>query len=181
MIKQEISMTQKFGIHVIENGRSVKTGPWIGDGFALLYDNIMRCSVFPQKFGSDMQKHNRILRKALADCENKRVLEIGTGSGSAAAFLSPSNTYSGLDVSPGLLRIAIKKFRKAAFHDANFYLTGAEELPFENDCFDSCLCILVLNFLPDLQSVISEIKRVLVPGGVLVGAVPVPAEQQLSG
>jgi len=42
-----------------------------------------------------------------------------------------------------------------------------------------CLCILSLNFFNDIPTVLSEIKRVLMPGGMLIGCVPVPERNGL--
>jgi len=60
------------------------------------------------------------------------------------------------------------------FQNAAFYVTSADDLPFDNDMFSVCLCILSLNFFSDVKKVFEEIKRVVIPGGVLMCSVPVP-------
>jgi len=52
-------------------------------------------------------------------------------------------------------------------------------LPFEDGSFDLCLCILALNFIGNVEGVLDEVCRVLVPGGVFVCSVPVPERNVL--
>jgi ubiquinone/menaquinone biosynthesis C-methylase UbiE len=175
MLKSGILTIEKQGIKLVDNrDRNIKAGPWIIDSFAFFYDSIMRCAIFPQKFGSDMQKHYKILAKELAEVKQKRVLEIATGSGSAVKFLDKGNDYTGIDINPGLLKLAKKRFHQAGFQRVELYLVSADSLPFTDATYDICLCVLALNFLNDLDKVITEIKRVLLPGGTLLCSVPVP-------
>lgn len=44
----------------------------------------------------------------------------------------------------------------------------AEAMPFENDCFDTVVCTLTLCSVPDPLAALSEMRRVLRPGGALV-------------
>ena len=64
MIQTTVDTRQVKGIHytVSPNNRLRKYTPWLGDVFSIFYDSIMRRSVFPGKFGADIQKHYRILR-----------------------------------------------------------------------------------------------------------------------
>jgi ubiquinone/menaquinone biosynthesis C-methylase UbiE len=179
----------KFGVRVIEkkslyyiseNENSVKLfKPWLGDSFSFLYDFIMKGSIFPKKFGADMSKHYEILSQELRGIHGKRVLELATGSGSAVNFLENDNQYTGTDISQGLLRKAVKKFKTAGFKEAKFYVSSADDLPFDVNVFDICLCVLSLNFFNNVKKVFQEIKRVLVPGGSFVCAVPVPERNSL--
>ncbi|MBN1449774.1 MAG: class I SAM-dependent methyltransferase, partial [Anaerolineales bacterium] len=151
-----------------EKNRIMRFTPWLGDSFSLLYDPIMNRSVFPRKFGGDIQKHYRTLTQALAGVQGVRVLELGTGSGSAVHFLNKDNPYTGVDVSPGLLKQAAKRFIRAGFQNPEFYVVSADDLPFESGCFDICLCILSLNFIGNVEKVFQEIHRVLLPNSQFV-------------
>jgi len=181
MIKQGTHVITKGGLtYRIEEGKQGKRStPWIGNAFAFLYDFSMKSAVFPKKFGADIDRHVAILREALKDVHGQRVLELATGSGSATQFLSPDNPYTGTDVSPGLLKQAVRAFKKAGFQEAAFYVTGADDLPFEENRFDLCLCVLALNFFGDGDAVFRELRRVLVPGGVVVCSVPIPERKPL--
>lgn len=181
MLKKGIETIEKKGIYYItEDGNNVKKfKPWLGDAFSFLYDFIMKNKIFPKKLGGDMNRHYEILYKALKDVHAKSVLELATGSGSAVHFLEKDNLYTGTDISPGLLRKAVKNFKAAGFENATFYVTGADDLPFNDNTFSICLCILSLNFFNNVEGVFREIKRVLVPDGVIVCCVPVPERKKL--
>jgi SAM-dependent methyltransferase len=181
MLKSGIRVIKKKNLcYIAENENSVKRfKPWLGDSFSFLYDFIMKSSIFPKKFGGDMNKHYEILSQELKDVHGKRVLELATGSGSAVNFLGNDNQYTGTDISPGLLRKAVKSFKNAGFEEAEFYVTNADDLPFDDNFFDICLCILSLNFFSDVKEVLQEIKRVLVPGAIFLCSVPVPERNRL--
>lgn len=181
ILKRGIRTIDKKGLHyIVENGDDVKRlQPWLGDSFSFLYDFLMKNSIFPKKFGGDMSKHYEILRQTLKDVHSKRVLELATGSGSAVNFLEKDNQYTGTDISPGLLKKAMKNFRAAGFNRAEFYVASADDLPFEESTFSTCLCILSLNFFDDVKKVFQEVKRVLAPDGVFVCCVPVPERNRL--
>jgi len=88
--------------------------------------------------------------------------------------------HTGKDISPGLLRKAVKRFRTAGFKDAKFYVTSADDIPLDDNIFSICLCILSLNFFNHVKKVFQEIKRVLIPGGVLICSVLVPERNRLN-
>lgn len=182
MMDHETSVVKVKGLNypIGKDGRPVRAKPWMGNVFSLLYDFAIKRSIFPKKFGSDMQEHHRILRQALAGVRGKRVLELAAGSGCAVRFLESDNHYTGVDVSPGLLKKAVKRFRSAGFQDAEFYVASADVLPFEKESFDACICILGLHFFDDLEEVIEEVFRVLVPNAEWICSVPVP-ERNLRG
>jgi SAM-dependent methyltransferase len=176
MLKKEIKVTNKKGLHYIveDGGRLLKFKPWLGDAFSFLYDFIMKNSIFPRKFGGDISRHYEILGKELKDIHEKRVLELATGSGSAVNFLPNDNQYTGTDISPGLLRKAVKRFRNAGFENTGFYVTGADNLPFDDNQFNIVFCILSLNFFSDIDKVFQEIERVAEPSAIFICSVPVP-------
>lgn len=176
MLKEGIKVIEKNGLrYIIESGNKIKRyNPWLGDSFSFIYDSIMKNSILPKKFGADVHRHFEILKCELEKVHGKHVLELATGSGSAVSFLNRDNHYAGTDISPGLLRKARKKFSLAGFKDPVFYVTSADDLPFDDNIFDLCLCILSLNFFDDIALVFQEIKRVLKTGAVLVCSVPVP-------
>lgn len=166
--------------YVVENGRLKLGKPWLGDLFSFSYDFFMKRIIFPQKLGGSLNKHFRILGREMSWVRDRKILELAAGTGSAVEFLSNDNQYTGTDISPGLLKRAAERFRKSGFRDAKFYVTGAEDLPFEDNVFDICLCVLALNFFNDIEKVLREIKRVLNKKGVFFCCVPV-SERMKSG
>lgn len=180
MLKNGIKAIEKKGLYYIaeDGGRMLKFKPWLGDSFSLLYDFFMKTSIFPRKFKGDMKQHYEILSEELKDAHNKRVLELATGSGSAVNFLPNNNLYTGSDISPGLLRKALKNFSNAGFKNAEFYVTRADALPFKDNLYDVVLCILSLNFFEDINKVLQEIKRVSAPTAIFICSVPVPERKK---
>jgi ubiquinone/menaquinone biosynthesis C-methylase UbiE len=174
--KKEITVVKKKKLHYIrdEKGRIKKYRPWLGDAFSFLYDNIMEKSVFPGKFEADIQKHYEILKEEFRDIHHASILEIATGSGNAAYFISPDNDYAGVDISPGLLKKAHSRLMAAGFKQFKLYVATAENLPFGDHVFDSACCHLSLNFFNDIKLFIKELKRVLKPDATFYCCVPVP-------
>ncbi len=181
MLKSGIRVIIKKNLcYIAEDGNSIKRfKPWLGGAFSFLYDFIMKNSIFPKKFGGDITSHYEILSQELKGIHGKRILELATGSGSAVNFLPNDNQYTGTDISPGLLRKAGKSFRAAGFKEAEFYVTSVDDLPFDDNIFSICLCILSLHFFNDVERVFQEIKRVLVPNALFICSVPVPERNRL--
>lgn len=160
-------------------GRPMQFKPWLGDCFSFLYDFLMSKSVFPGKIGGDLQKHYSVLARELAGVHGRRILELGTGSGSAVNFLHSDNEYVGTDISRGLLKQAAKRFLRAGFPAPEFYVASGDDLPFETGGFNLCLCILSLNFIGKVEKVFQEVHRLLISGGMFVCSVPVPERNRL--
>jgi SAM-dependent methyltransferase len=181
MLKNGINVTRQKGLHHIveDDGRLLKFKPWLGDAFSFLYDFIMESAIFPKKFGGDINRHYDILSEELKGVHEKNVLELAAGSGSAVNFLPNDNRYTGTDISPGLLKKAVKRFRNANFNHAEFYVASADDLPFDDNLFDVLLCILSLNFFKDIKKVFKEVKRVAESGAIFICSVPVPERRKV--
>jgi ubiquinone/menaquinone biosynthesis C-methylase UbiE len=180
MLRNEVTINTKKGLHyvVTDEGKRVAQKPWIGDLFASTYDFFMEKTVFPKKFNADLEKHYQILQNVLNKSHEEKVLELAAGNGSAVYFLPTDNDYTGIDISPGLLKKARKNFFEAGFSDPEFYITGVEHLPFKDSIFSLILCMLALNFFDDLPSVFAEIKRVSAEGASFLCATPVLERKQ---
>jgi len=175
MLKENIDIIKKKGINYIKiDARIRKYQPWIGDLVNIFYDRIMEKSVFPKKFTGNIQLYYDILKKELERVSCKKVLELATGSGNAVNFLNKNNQYTGIDISPGLLRKACQRFRNNGFQNAEFFLTGAEDLPFQDEMFDIVICLLSLNFFNNAEKAIHESTRVSKDRAIFFGSVPIP-------
>jgi len=154
---------QKKNLHYVldQKGHIKKYKPWLGDVFSFLYDRIMEKFIFPRKFNASLEKHIDILKNESRDIHHARILEIATGSGNAALFLNKDNNYTGIDISPGLLKRAYSRFNESGFEMVELYVSTAEDLPFPDHLFDLALCHLSLNFFSDIELFIRELKRVL--------------------
>ena len=148
--------------------------PWLPPVWGRFYDLIMERWIFPGKFNGSLAEHDAFMRSQLRDFRNQRIVEIGTGSGTASGWLDKSSSYRGIDISPALLKIAQKKFTRRGFTDVSLYATDAVALPFAAHAFDLCLCILTLNFIEDEIALFTEIGRILDKPGTFFCCVPVP-------
>ena len=174
-LSSDCSIVKKNGLqYICRNGKVVEYNPWLGNNFGFTYDFMMKTSVFPKTFGGNMDSHITFLRELLEETNHMRVLELATGTGSAVQFLNNTNQYTGVDISPELLRKAEKRLRVAGFENPELFVISADDLPFADEQFDLCLCILSLNFFPTTEAVIKEVSRVLVCGGRFICCVPVP-------
>ena len=95
-----------------------------------------------------------------------RVLDVGCGGGYTCEFLAQRGAIvTGLDPSAACIEAA--KHHGAATGLAIDYQVGAgESLPFEDNCFDVVTCVDVLEHVKSPAETVTEIGRVLKPGGL---------------
>eukprot|EP00761_Pharyngomonas_kirbyi_P004567 gb/GECH01004572.1/.p1 GENE.gb/GECH01004572.1/~~gb/GECH01004572.1/.p1 ORF type:complete len:332 (+),score=48.40 gb/GECH01004572.1/:1-996(+) len=98
------------------------------------------------------------------------ILDIGCGGGILTEEMARQGYHlTGIDVSHQSLQVARDHSKKSGLSDRIQYQSGsATELPFPNDCVDGIVISDVLEHIHDLPKAISEMARVLRPGGVLV-------------
>jgi ubiquinone/menaquinone biosynthesis C-methylase UbiE len=98
-----------------------------------------------------------------------RVLDLGCGDGALAARLAAQGAdVTGLDPSHEALARARRQY--PALRLATPDVGGT--LPFADNSFEAVVCMNVLQHVADTQLLLSEARRVLVPGGHLAVAVP---------
>jgi ubiquinone/menaquinone biosynthesis C-methylase UbiE len=101
-----------------------------------------------------------------------RSLEIGSGTG----YFTLNMLQDGVvreavasDISPGMLDALQANAARIGVY-VQTVACDAEELPFDDDCFDLVLGHAVLHHIPHLDRAFAEFKRVLRPGGRFVFA-----------
>ena len=99
-------------------------------------------------------------RELLADASG-RTLELGSGTGANVELYPPAVTDLVL-TEPD--RFMADKLRKK-YPGREVVEAPAERLPFEDDGFDTVALTLVLCTVPDPKGALSEVSRVLKPGG----------------
>jgi len=102
------------------------------------------------------------------DLAEKEVLEVGSGRGGGSSYirryLNPKN-MTGLDIAHN----AIELSKKTHTHDRLYYKQGnAEKLPLQNEYFDAVINVESCHAYGSVPKFLSEVKRVLKPGGYLL-------------
>ena len=103
------------------------------------------------------------------------VLDIACGTGlvtfRAAETVGPTGRVVGTDISQEMVNRATDEARARGASHVTFERMDAEALAFGDESFDVTLCALGLMYVPDPQKALSEMRRLLRPGGRAVAAV----------
>lgn len=102
----------------------------------------------------------------------ERVLDIGCGAGVdtfiAAQMVGPTGKVVGIDLVPEMLDRAKKNLALINLENVVFRTATAEDLPFANAEFDVVISNGAFNLIPDKAKALTEIFRILKPGGRLM-------------
>jgi ubiquinone/menaquinone biosynthesis C-methylase UbiE len=131
-----------------------------------LRDRIFAAGYDPLSARWERQHGARLRRKLLAQAKG-RVLEIGVGTGLSLAHYPPVDELVVADPSEPMLRRASRRAAKSGRH-IKVVQASAEELPFEDDSFDTVVSIVVLCTVKDQRLALAEIRRVLRPTGTFL-------------
>src|ERR1700737_4132418 len=100
-------------------------------------------------------------------------LDVGCGPGSVTPSLAraggPDGLALGVDISKPMLARAV---RAQAGPQTGFMLADAQQLPLRDETVDAVVSIAVLQLIPDPEAALTEMGRVLRPGGRLAVMVP---------
>lgn len=113
-----------------------------------------------------MKWMDNLREEAIAPAEGD-VLEIGFGTGLNLPYYGPNvRSLTGLDpmVTAGVTKIEAR-IEAAPFPVRRTALRADKGLPFDDAQFDSIVTTWTLCSIPDVQSALAEMRRVLKPGG----------------
>lgn len=109
------------------------------------------------------------LRQEIIGQAHGRVLEIGAGNGLNFAFYRPETVERVEATEPDSAMLEFARDRAAAAKvPVNLIQAPVENLPFEDESFDSVVVTLVFCSVNDPRRGLSEVRRVLKPGGTLL-------------
>ncbi len=112
------------------------------------------------------------VRAALALEPGEQVLDVGVGPGFLAAEMAAEvgldGRVCGIDTSGAMLEVAAR--RDPGVHAATLELElgGVEQIPYADESFDAVVTTQVLEYVPDVEGALAEMRRVLRPGGRLL-------------
>lgn len=115
-----------------------------------------------------IQLYHRVA--SAVDLEGRDVLEVGSGCGGGASYvaraLSP-RSVTGLDLSTKAVEFSRDRHRVPGLR---FLQGDAEQLPFESESFDVVVNVESSHCYPSMRRFLSEVHRVLRPGGAFAHA-----------
>jgi ubiquinone/menaquinone biosynthesis C-methylase UbiE len=126
---------------------------------------------FAPKYDKSIGFWERVLfkggRQWIASQAEGDVLEVAIGTGRNLEFYAPHVRLTGIEFSPAMLDIARQRAAELS-RDVELVEGDAQDLPFEDERFDTVVFSLCLCSIPDDGAAVAEAKRVLRPGGRVV-------------
>ncbi|MEM4389316.1 MAG: methyltransferase domain-containing protein [Candidatus Micrarchaeia archaeon] len=94
-----------------------------------------------------------------------RILDVGCGTGDLVLAFAKNTSATGIDIDHQFIKAAKLKAVYLRRKKARFFVARAENLPFPDNYFDLVVCKTTLEHVNDVEKAISEMVRVLKPGG----------------
>lgn len=139
-----------------------------------MFDNIAFRYDFLNRFlsaGLDKKWRKKAIQQ-LKEIHPSSLLDVATGTGDVAimaAKILPLDHVIGIDISEGMLEIGRKKIAASHLENTIVLKQGdSEAIQFPENTFDAVTVAFGVRNFQDLEKGLTEIKRVLKPGGKLV-------------
>lgn len=120
-------------------------------------------SVFPKLYDLAMKPLEKTrfkkVRSDLIRNATGKVLEIGSGTGINFPYYEQAESVAAIEPNPQMSRLAVRRGRSAHV-PITLYEASAEELPFEDNTFDTVIATLVFCTIPNPAAALKEIQRV---------------------
>lgn len=113
----------------------------------------------------------RRLIQAVAPVAGERILDVACGAGVVSCALGRSGAQVvGLDITRPLLHEARRHRHEQGLTNVRFERGEAQALPFPDATFDAVVCRLSIHHFSEPERVVAEMARVVSPGGRVVVA-----------
>ncbi|MBV1928608.1 MAG: class I SAM-dependent methyltransferase [Gammaproteobacteria bacterium] len=121
---------------------------------------------------SDEKTYQRKLSEAQSFLTpDMRILEFGCGTGTTAVHHAPHVLHvDAIDISENMLKIGRERANESNVKNIAFTRGTLTEFSAGTDSLDAVLGLNVIHLLPDRRAVLTEIARILKPGGVFVSS-----------
>jgi ubiquinone/menaquinone biosynthesis C-methylase UbiE len=141
-----------------------------------------------QRYGWDLaaEDYEPLWHRQLADARSalfsvasvtngERVLDVACGTGlvafEAARLVGAAGRVTGVDLSGKMVAAAQRRAADLGVANATFQRMDAQKLEFPEASFDVVVCALGLMYVPEPVAALSEMRRILRPGGRMIVAV----------
>lgn len=120
------------------------------------------------RLGSLDKRHPGVVLLKRLSSDSESILDLGCGEGTRLKYLcARGKKCLGVDISKTAIKLAKRNYPKITFKIADL-----EKLPIENEVFDLCYLVSVLEHLDRPEVVIKEAIRVTKGGGKIVFVAP---------
>jgi ubiquinone/menaquinone biosynthesis C-methylase UbiE len=130
---------------------------------------------YESSWAAQLEPAQNLLLSLAALQPGERVLDVACGTGlvtfRAAEAVGSDGAVVATDISDRMVEHTTREASRRGFAHVRALRMGAESLELEARSFDAVLCALGLMYVPDVGAALSEVRRVLVPGGRAVCAV----------
>jgi SAM-dependent methyltransferase len=128
-----------------------------------------------ERTAAELEPAARHVVELAAIAPGERVLDVACGTGNAALIAAAAGAeVTGLDAARRLIDVARAR-AAAAGAGATFVAGDALDLPFEDRSFDVVLSVFGVIFASDAERALTEVVRVLRPGGRALVSAWIPA------
>jgi ubiquinone/menaquinone biosynthesis C-methylase UbiE len=134
---------------------------------AIEFDQEMSRKIEALYITPEVVAQRRQVLRVLALAAGEHVLDIGSGPGllayDMATAVGQNGRVCGIDVSRAMVAMSGKRCAEQPW--AEFRTADAAQLPYPNESFDAAVSTQVYEYLSDIPAALTELHRVLRPGG----------------
>jgi ubiquinone/menaquinone biosynthesis C-methylase UbiE len=167
MMKKSCKKAQRIWDKGLGSGHTLNLIPFISNGAIMSYVHGYSEREF-ERLRDQSGILESLLHSGTSYPAGSKVLEAGCGVGAQTRILakmSPDARITSLDISEESISKAKRLIESERISNVRFHRASILGMPFPDECFDHVFICFVLEHLEDPPKALSEIKRVLKPGG----------------